>query len=77
MGGACPHEESLKEQLCRGKFGRANLKLWLEYLGCVEGILGQQTACWIVGATPSFPSDILKGPILDYNLSPLGRGPYP
>lgn len=43
--GACQHEESSKEWLCRGKFGRANLKLWLEPLRCVEGILGQKTAC--------------------------------
>ena len=65
LGGACQHEESLKEQLCGGKFGRAILKLWLESLGCAEGILGQQTACWIAGAALSFSSDIFRAPILD------------
>lgn len=71
VGGACQHEESPKEWLCRGKFGRANLKLWLESLGCVEGILGQQTACWIVGL-PSPSLLIASGPqSMTYNLSLL------
>lgn len=71
VGVACQHEESLKEWLCRGKFGRPSLKLWLESLGCVEGILGQQTACWIVGLPR--PSLLISSglQLMTYNLSLL------
>lgn len=73
-GGACQHEESSQEWLCRGKFGRANLKLWLESLGYVAGILGQQIACWIAGATPVLPFRFSGPQSLPCSLSPLGRG---
>lgn len=74
-GGACQHEESLKGQLCRGKFGRADLKLWLEPLGCAEGILGQQTAG--LRGRPVLPSCILQARILDPQPCPSGQRSYP